>query len=141
MSETTIQARLKALLLPWFTEGSVLINDYRTPQIASRELAPWAIIALADEVVFLPGDSWSNPSATYGVFLNLVDYRRGRSDEAMLNDFQGLRQNVLAALIVNPLANRIEAATALGPYFAEDGEPDPDSIAQRFVIDVTDYEV
>lgn len=142
MSEATKQAQVAAVLAPLFAEGSVLINDYRLPQTASRERAPWAIIALADEVVALPGESWTTPTARYGVFVNLLDYRRGRTDKALLDAFQALRQRVVAALVAVPyLANRIEASTVLGPYFTEENEPDPDSLAQRFVIDVTDYEV
>lgn len=142
MTEATRQAQIAAALAPLFAEGSVLINDYRTPQTASRALAPWAIIAIADEVLITPGEAWSTPRAEYGVFVNLLDYRRGRTDQEMLDAFQSLRQSVLAALVAVPyLVNRIEAATVLGPYFTEDGEPDPDSMAQRLTLNVTDYEV
>ncbi len=142
MSEATRQAQVAAALAPLFKEGSVLVNDYRTPQTASRERAPWAIVAIADEVIVLPGEAWTTPQAVYGVYVTLLDYRRGRSDKALLDTFQALRQSVLAALAAVPyLTSRIEAATPLGPYFSEEDEADPDSIAQRFVLDITDYEV
>ncbi len=142
MSEATRQAAVMAALAPLFHEGSVLLNDYRTPQTASREKAPWAIVALADEVAADPGPSWSTPVVRYGVYVNLLDYRRGRSDKAVLDSFQALRQAVIAALLGVPhLAANIQAATPVGPYFTEEGDLDPDSVAQRLVVEVIDYEV
>lgn len=146
MSEATKQAAIKTLLeaTELFADGSVLINDYLTPQITSRALAPWAIIALSDDILLMPGAAWSTPTAEYGVHLTLVDYRRSRSDKELLDAFQALRQAVLAAVIATPATVRVTAAranTLLGPYFNEEGEPDPDSMAQRFTIAITDYEV
>ena len=142
MSESTRQAAVMAAIEPLFAEGSILINDYRTPQTASRDRAPWAIIALADEIDVTPGPSWSTPSARYGVLLNLLDYRRGRNDKTILDSFQTLRQQVVAALIAVPyLATNIQTQTPVGPFFTEELEIDPDSITQRLVIEVTDYEV
>ncbi len=142
MTETTRQAAVMAALEPLFHDGSVIVNDYRTPQTASRERAPWAIIALADEVNADPGAAWSTPTARYGVNVTLLDYRRGRGDKAVLDGFQELRRVVLAALLAVPyLATNITAATPVMPYFTEEMEVDPDSVSQRLVIEVVDYEV
>ncbi len=142
MSEATRQAAVMAALAPLFNEGSVLLNDYRTPQTVSHERGPWAIVAIADEVEATTGPSWSTPTARYGVYVNLLDYRRGRADRVMLDAFQELRRQVIAALIAAPqLATRIQAVTPVGPYFTEEGDLDPDSVAQRLAIEVIDYEV
>jgi len=142
MTETTIQAALVATLNAsgLFAEYSVLINDYVTPQTTSRARAPWAIIALADDVLATPGASWTNPATAYGVNLTLLDYRAGRSDKEVLDAFQTLRQGAIAALLAMPTRiESVRANTLLGPYFNEEGEPDPDSIAQRFTVQLTDY--
>ena len=142
MTETTIQAALVATLNAsgLFAAYSVLINDYVTPQTTSRARAPWAIIALADDVLATPGASWTNPAAAYGVNLTLLDYRAGRSDKEVLDAFQTLRQGVITALLAAPTRiESVRANTLLGPYFNEEGEPDPDSIAQRFTVQLTDY--
>lgn len=143
MSEATLQAQLKEVLRPLFPNDSVLINDYRTPQTVSRSRGPWAILALADGVTAEPGESWATPTIRYGVFLTLLDYRQGRDDKAILDAFQAQRQAVLAALLMTgaPPVRDIDADSVVGPYFAEDGEPDPDSIAQRLTITVEEYEV
>ena len=142
MSEATLQATIAAALAPLFHEGSVLINDYRTPQTASRQRGPWAVIAMADEVAADPGDSWSNPTLRYGVYLTLVDYRGGRDDRAMFDNFQALRQSVLTALLsAAPPVRGIEADTPVQEYFSETDEPDPDSMAQRLVVTVEETEV
>ncbi len=142
MSEMTLQAALVATLNAsgLFAEYSVLVNDYITPQTTSRSRAPWAIVAVADDVLATPGASWTTPAVVYGVNITLLDYRIGRTDKEVLDAFQTLRQGVIAALLASP--TRIEsmrANTLLGPYFNEEGEPDPDSIAQRFTVQLTDY--
>ena len=142
MSEATLQATIAATLAPLFHEGSVLTNDYRTPQTASRQRGPWAVIALADEIAADPGDSWSNPTLRYGVYLTLIDYHFGRGDAETLDAFQTLRQNVLGALLLAaPPVRGIEADTPVQEYFSETGEPDPDSMAQRLIVTVVEYEV
>ena len=140
MSEATLQATIADALAPLFHEGSVLVNDYRTPQTESRQRGPWAVIVLADEIAADPGASWSNPTLRYGVYVTLLDYRQGRDDRAMYDAFQALRQNVLGALLsAAPPVRGIEADTAVGPYFSEDGEPD--SMAQRLIVTVEETEV
>lgn len=143
MSELSLQAAVAAALAPLYLEGSVLVNDYRTPQTASRDRSPWAILAVADEVIVQPGESWSTPTLQYGIYLTLLDYRRGRSDKALLDAFQAQRQRVLTALLgmAAGTVRRVEASTPLAPYFTQESEPDPDSVAQRLVLDVIEYEV
>ena len=143
MSEATNQAALAAALAELFQEGSVLINDYRTPQISSRERAPWAVLAISDDVTAETGASWSTPIVRYRIDLTLLDYRRGRSEQVLLDGFQTLRQEVIRVLLTMapPRVQSVQALTALGPYFNEQNEPDPDSLAQRLAIVVPDYEV
>ena len=40
MSEVSLQAALIAALSGVVREGSILVNDYQTPQVASRDYAP-----------------------------------------------------------------------------------------------------
>lgn len=142
MSELSRQQAIAAALADVFQDGSVLINDYATPQTASRKRAPWAILAIGDDFLAAPGDSWETPTAQWRVFLTLLDYRAGRTEVETLNAFQALRQSTIAALLTVPyLVDHIEAQTTVGPYFTEEGEPDPDSIAQVLTIYITDYEV
>ena len=142
MSELSRQQAIAAALEDAFQDGSVLINDYATPQTASRKRAPWAILAIGDDFLAAPGDSWETPTAQWRVFLTLLDYRAGRTEVETLNAFQALRQSTIAALLTVPyLVDHIEAQTTVGPYFTEEGEPDPDSIAQVLTIYITDYEV
>ena len=142
MSELSRQQAIAAALEDAFQDGSILINDYTTPQTASRKRAPWAILAIGDDFLAAPGDSWETPTAQWRVFLTLLDYRAGRTEVETLNAFQALRQSTIAALLTVPyLVDHIEAQTTVGPYFTEEGEPDPDSIAQVLTIYITDYEV
>lgn len=142
MSELSRQQAIAEALADVFQAGSILINDYATPQTASRKRAPWAILAIGDDFLAAPGDSWETPTAQWRVFLTLLDYRAGRTEVETLNAFQALRQSTIAALLTVPyLVDHIEAQTTVGPYFTEEGEPDPDSIAQALVVHITDYEV
>lgn len=142
MSELSRQQAIAAALADVFQDGSILINDYATPQTASRKRAPWAVLAIGDDFLAAPGDSWETPTAQWRVFLTLLDYRAGRTEVETLNAFQALRQSTIAALLTVPyLVDHIEAQTTVGPYFTEEGEPDPDSIAQVLTIYITDYEV
>lgn len=142
MSERARQEAIAAAIAPHFAEGSVLINDHETPQRVTHERAPWAIIGTADELIVLPGESWHTPSAEYRIYLTLLDYRGNRKAAALFDSFQELRQNVISSLLDIPhLVTRIEANTLIAPYFAESGEPEPDSIAQALVIHTIDYEV
>ena len=142
MSELSRQQAIAAALADVFQDGSILINDYATPQTASRKRAPWAVLAIGDDFLAMPGDSWETPTAQWRVFLTLLDYRAGRTEAEALNAFQALRQSTIAALLTVPyLVDHIEAQTTVGPYFTEEGEPDPDSVAQVLTIYITDYEV
>ena len=142
MSEATLQRQIAETLRPLFHNDSVLINDYRTPQTASRSRGPWAILAVADEITASPGDSWGTPTVRYGVYLTLLAYHQGHDEQATLDAFQAIRQAVIAALLqAAPPVRGVEADTAVGPYYAKDGEPDPDSIAQRLTVTVEEYEV
>lgn len=141
MSEATIQARLAAALEPLVAEGSVLVNDYRTPQVASQARSPWVIVETADAVRASTGAAWTVWDVVYEPFVALLTYRRGQSDAAHVGAFQALRQQVIAALLAVEGVDSIETAAAIGPYFAENGDEDPDSLFQRLRVTVKEYEV
>ncbi len=98
MSEATLQAALIDALSGVVRPGSILINDYQRPQVASRDFAPWLIIEMADDVTLTTGDSLTTPSVEWAAYVALLTYRGGRDDKAHLDAFQELRQRVLAAL-------------------------------------------
>lgn len=141
MTEATLQARLVAALAPLVAEGSVVINDYHTPQISSRDRSPWLIVETADEVTMSTGESWSNPSIAYRLGVTLLVYRRGLSNEAHMNAFQALRQQVIATLAGVPDVRGAAALTAITPWFPDENTTDPDSLMQRIGVNVTEYEV
>ena len=141
MTEATLQARLATALAPLGHDGSVLINDYHTPQITSREKSPWLIIETADELEMSTGESWSNPSIHYTLGVTLLAYRRGLSNEAHMNAFQALRQSVLSALAVTAEVRGALALTTITPWFPDENTHDPDSLMQRIGVEMTDYEV
>lgn len=147
MSEATLQARLAAALKPLVADGSVLINDYHTPQVASVDSAPWIILETADDLSMTTGSSFTTPSITYQLYVKLLDYRGGRTENEFVDDFQALRQSVLATLAGLPEAPNglwlSGAATAgpLEPFLRETGEPDPDSLTQRLSVEVMEDEV
>lgn len=142
-----MQARLVIALAPLVAPGSVLINDYHTPQVSSVDSAPWIILETADGVVMETGDSFTTPTVTYEMYARLLDYRAGRNDAEAMDAFQALRQNVLAALAVLPdeaaplWVRRVETAGPIEPFLRENGEPDPDSLTQRLAVEVTEDEV
>ena len=144
MSEATIQATLTQALEGVVRDGSILINDYQRPQVASRDFAPWLIIEMADDVTLTTGDSLTTPSVKWAAYVALLTYRGGRDDKAHLDAFQELRQRVLAALATAaPWANirAVDAAGPVAPYFDRDGNPDPDSLYQRLAVTVIEYGV
>jgi hypothetical protein len=61
MSEVSLQAALIAALSGVVRDGSILINDYQTPQVASRAYAPWLILEAADDVTMTTGASYTTP--------------------------------------------------------------------------------
>ncbi len=144
MSEATLQAALIDALSGVVRPGSILINDYHTPQVASRDYAPWLIIETADDVGMTTGASYTTAAVTWELYLSLLTYRDGRDDKAHLEAFQELRQRVLAALATAaPWANirAVDAAGPVAPYFDRDGNPDPDSLYQRLAVTVIEYGV
>lgn len=144
MSEATLQAALIDALSGVVRPGSILINDYHTPQVASRDYAPWLIIETADDVGMTTGASYTTAAVTWELYLSLLTYRGGRDDKAHLDAFQELRQRVLAALAAAaPWANirAVDAAGPVAPYFDRDGNPDPDSLYQRLAVTVIEYGV
>lgn len=144
MSEATLQAALIDALSGVVRPGSILINDYHTPQVASRDYAPWLIIETADDVGMTTGASYTTAAVTWELYLSLLTYRGGRDDKAHLDAFQELRQRVLAALATAaPWANirAVDAAGPVAPYFDRDGNPDPDSLYQRLAVTVIEYGV
>jgi hypothetical protein len=144
MTEATLQAQLATALAPLVAGGSVLINDYRTPQITSQERAPWLILETADDVRMTTGEAWSTPLVEYVLFVSLLSYRRDRTDKEHLDAFQALRQSVMATLAglgVTMYVASAETTGPIAPYYREDGNEDPDSLYQRIGITVTEYEV
>ena len=98
MSEFTLQAALVAALSGVVRDGSILINDYQTPQVASRDYAPWLILEAADDVAMTTGASYTTPAVTWDIYVSLLSYRGGRDDKPHTDAFQALRQDVLSAL-------------------------------------------
>jgi hypothetical protein len=144
MSEATLQAALVDALSGVVRDGSILVNDYLTPQTASMGYAPWLIIETADDVSMTTGGSFTTPSVEWSIYVALLTYRGGRDDKAHLDAFQELRQRVLAALAAAaPWANirAVDAAGPVAPYFDRDGNPDPDSLYQRLAVTVIEYGV
>ena len=144
MSETTLQAALLDALSAVVRPGSILINDYHTPQVASRDYAPWLILETADDVGRTTGASYTTPAVTWELYLSLLTYRNGRNDKEHRDDFQELRRVVLEALATAAPALQIrsvEAATVVTRYFNQELEPDPDSLFQRLSVSVIEYGV
>ena len=144
MSEATLQAALIAALSGVVRDGSILVNDYQTPQVASRDYAPWLILETADDVTMTTGASYTTPSTQWELYVSLLTYRGGRDDKDHTDAFQALRQNVLVALATAAPALRIrgvEAAGVIAPYFDRDGNPDPDSLFQRLAVTAVEYGV
>ena len=144
MSESTLQAALVDALSGVVRDGSILINDYHTPQVASLDYAPWLIIETADDVSMTSGTSFTTPSTEWGLYVTLLSYRGGQDDKAHADAFQALRQSVLEALAAAaPLVaiRSVEAAGGIAPYFKENGDPDPDSLFQRLSVQVVEYGV
>ena len=144
MSEVTLQAALLDALSGVVRDGSILVNDYHTPQVASRDYAPWLILETADDVAMSTGASYTTPSTQWELYVSLLTYRGGRDDKEHTDAFQALRQSVLAALATAAPTLRIrgvEAAGVIAPYFDRDGNPDPDSLFQRLAVTVVEYGV
>ena len=144
MSEATLQVALLDALSGVVREGSILVNDYQTPQVASRAYAPWLILETADDVTMTTGASYTTPSVTWDIYLSLLTYRGGRDDKEHRDDFQELRRAVLDALATAAPALQIrsvEAATVVTRYFNQELEPDPDSLFQRLAVTVVEYGV
>lgn len=144
MSEATLQAALISALSGVVRDGSILVNDYLTPQVASRDYAPWLIIETADDVSMATGGSFTTPSTEWALYVGLLTYRGGRDDKTHLDSFQALRQDVLMALAEAGPTTGIRGTTAaapIAPYFDRDGDPDPDSLFQRLAVQVVEYGV
>ena len=144
MSEVTLQAALLDALSGVVRDGSILVNDYHTPQVASRDYAPWLILETADDVTMTTGASYTTPATEWGLYVGLLTYRGGQDEKPHLDAFQALRQRVLEALAAAaPLVaiRGVEAAGVIAPYFDRDGNPDPDSLFQRLAVTVVEYGV
>lgn len=144
MSEVALQVAMTDALSGVVRDGSILVNDYHTPQVASRDYAPWLILETADDVTMTTGASYTTPSTQWELYVSLLTYRGGRDDKEHTDAFQALRQSVLAALATAAPTLRIrgvEAAGDIAPYFDRDGNPDPDSLFQRLAVTVVEYGV
>lgn len=144
MSEVTLQAALLDALSGVVRDGSILVNDYHTPQVASRDYAPWLILETADDVTMTTGASYTTPSTQWELYVSLLTYRGGRDDKEHTDAFQALRQNVLGALATAaPILHirGVETAGDIAPYFDRDSNPDPDSLFQRLAVTVVEYGV
>ena len=144
MSEVALQAALIDALSGVVRDESILVNDYHTPQVASRDYAPWLILEAADDVTMTTGASYTTPATEWELYVSLLTYRGGPDDKEPADAFQALRQNVLNALATAAPLLRIrsvEAAGVIAPYFDRDGNPDPDSLFQRLAVTVVEYGV
>lgn len=144
MSEATLHTALIDALSGVVRDGSILVNDYHTPQVASRDYAPWLILETADDVAMTTGASYTTPATEWGLYVSLLSYRGGRDDKEHTDAFQALRQAVLETLATAAPALRlrsVEAAGVIAPYFDRDGNPDPDSLFQRLSVTVVEYGV
>jgi hypothetical protein len=81
MSEVALQAALLDALSGVVRDGSILVNDYHTPQVASRDYAPWLILETADDVTMTTGASYTTPATEWGLYVSLLTYRGGRDDK------------------------------------------------------------
>lgn len=135
MSEATIQARLIDALAPLVAEDSVLVNDHNTPKSTSRERSPWLIIETADGVR-AETPNFANVIVVYEPYVALVVFPRGGATEAaFLNEFQALRQRVIAALMATEDVENVETVGGLAIYFNTNG------LIQRLKARVVEYEV
>ena len=75
MSEVSLQAALIDALSGVVRDGSILVNDYQTPQVASRDYAPWLILEAADDVTMTTGASYTTPSTQWELYVSLLTYR------------------------------------------------------------------
>ena len=144
MSEATLHTALLGALSGVVRDGSILVNDYHTPQVASRDYAPWLILETADDVAMSTGASYTTPATEWGLYVSLLTYRGGQDDKDHTDAFQALRQNVLGALATAaPILHirGVETAGDIAPYFDRDGNPDPDSLFQRLAVTVVEYGV
>jgi hypothetical protein len=144
MSEVALQAALLGALSGVVRDGSILVNDYHTPQVASRDYAPWLILETADDVAMSTGASYTTPATEWGLYVSLLTYRGGQDDKDHTDAFQALRQNVLGALATAaPILHirGVETAGDIAPYFDREGNPDPDSLFQRLAVTVVEYGV
>lgn len=135
MSEATVQARLVDALAPLVAEGSVLVNDHNTPKATSRERSPWLIIETADGVR-AETPNFANVVVVYEPYVALLVFPRGAATEAaFLNEFQALRQRVVAALMATGDVETVETVGGLAVYFNTNG------LFQRLKARVVEYEV
>ena len=134
MSEATIQARLMAALAPLVAEGSVLLNDHETAATASRHRSPWLVVELADTV---KGETanFRNATYVYEPYVALIVFPHGSAEKKMIDTFQVLRQQVVAALMETEDVEAAETAGGLARY------PNSDGLIQRLRVRVTEYQV
>ena len=98
MSEATLQAALLDALSGVVRDGSILVNDYQTPQVASRDYAPWLILEAADDVTMTTGASYTTPSTQWELYVSLLTYRGRRDAKDHTDEFHAPRQTVLGAM-------------------------------------------
>ena len=134
MSEATIQARLMAALTPLVAEGSVLLNDHETPEVASRERSPWLVVETGDGLR-LSTPNFANVEATYEPYVAIIVFPRGEDEANQVNEFQALRQAAAVALLAADGVDLVETVGGLARYF--DGE----GLFQRLRVRVVVYEV
>lgn len=135
MSEATIQARLVEALAPLVAAGSVLVNDHKTPQATSRERSPWLVIETSDGIK-AETPNFANVAVTYEPYVAVVVFPRGDAREkAFLDEFQALRQQVIATLMAAGDVESVETVGGLALYFNTNG------LIQRLRARVVEYEV
>lgn len=139
MSEATIQAGLIAALTGTVAEGSIVINDFETPQASSVAQSPWLVVETSDEVETFSGQEWSDLGVTYRPYVTLLSYRGGRTNKEHMDAFQALRQVVTDALRRADGVKTVTAVTPISPAAEDADNADPPSLLQRLMVEVTDY--
>lgn len=139
MSEVTIQAGLIAALTGTVAEGSIVVNDFETPQASSVAQSPWLIVETSDEVETFSGQEWSDLGATYRPYVTLLSYRGGRTNKEHMDAFQTLRQTVTDVLRRADGVKTVTAVTPISPAAEDADNADPPSLLQRLMVEVTEY--
>lgn len=146
MNERDVQSAISQYILAAgvVREEAVLFNDYRTPQVQSVQLAPYVVWDAADSVALDMSAALDMPAVTYTLSITLLDFARGRSEKEFYDSFQSNRDDLIRAFAeygINTMRLRLaRAASAIEPFYEDDGRGDVATLAQRFelvILEVT----